>query len=99
MTQLDANDFVLCSFGVANVVVFLIIRIITGNFDIVNTYKCLRSEIALLDYAKLVCLLPIGSKSVIVVECVNQCMQLHCTNKTTVIKHPLTLAFCGNFEM
>ena len=39
MTQLVANDLCKCSFGVDNVVVFLIIPIITGNFHIVNMYK------------------------------------------------------------
>ena len=53
MTQLAVNDFCKCSFGVDNVV-FLIIRIIRGNFDIVNMYKCLRSKRALFGYAKLV---------------------------------------------
>ena len=37
MTQLGVNELRECSFfGVDNVVVSLIIRIITGNFDTVN---------------------------------------------------------------
>ena len=69
MTQLGADDLCKCSFGVDNVV-FLIIRIIAGNSDIVNMHRCSKSKIYFV-YAKLMCLLPIGSKSVTVVECVN----------------------------
>ena len=39
VTQFGITDFCKCSFDVDDVV-FLIIRIITGNFDIVNMYKC-----------------------------------------------------------
>ena len=70
MTQLDINDFCKCSFGVDNVV-FLTTRIITGNFDIVNMYKCSKSEIFF------VCLRQIGlfmSSWVTVIEYVNPCI-------------------------
>ena len=53
MTQFGVNDLRKYSFGADNVVV-LITRIFTGNFDIGNMYKCLRSKIALFGYAKLV---------------------------------------------
>ena len=71
MTQLDVNDFCKCSFNVDNVVVLLIIRLITGNFDIVNMYKCSKSKIVC------VCLRQIGlftSSLVTVVEYVNPCI-------------------------
>ena len=74
MNQLDVNDFCTCSFGVDNVVVFLFIRIITGNFDIVNMYKCSKSKICFVCLRQIVSLRPIGSKCVTVVECVNPCI-------------------------
>ena len=73
MTQLDVNDFCKCSFGVDNVVVFVFIRIITGNFDMVNMYKCSKSKIFSVCLCQIVCLCPIGSKSVKVVGSVNPC--------------------------
>ena len=71
MTQLDVNDFCKCSFVVDNVVVLVIIRIITDNFDIVNMYKCSKSKIFF------VCLCQVGvftSSWVTVVEYVNPCI-------------------------
>ena len=48
VTQLDVVDFCKCSFGVDNVVVLLFLRIITGNFDIVNTVDPIGTCIAIM---------------------------------------------------
>ena len=60
MIQLRVDDFCKCSFGVDNAVVFLCIRIITGNFDIVNMYNARKVKYLLFVYAKLFVYVQLG---------------------------------------